>query len=65
MAKILINGDNLTIDDIISVSRYRKGIELSPEAIDKIDESRETIEELSKRIFQFMELILVLENYAT
>lgn len=49
MAKILINGDNLTIDDIISVSRYRKGIELSPEAIDKIDESRETIEELSKK----------------
>ena len=49
MAKILINGDNLTIDDIISVSRYRKSVELSPEAIDKIDESRETIEELSKK----------------
>lgn len=49
MAKILINGDNLTIDDIISVSRYRKSVELSLEAIDKIDESRETIEELSKK----------------
>jgi histidine ammonia-lyase len=49
MAKILIDGDSLTIDDVISVSRYRKGVELSPNAIDKIDESRETVEELSKK----------------
>lgn len=49
MPKILIDGDSLTIDDVISVSRYRKGVELSPNAIDKIDESRETVEELSKK----------------
>lgn len=51
MAKILIDGDSLTIDDVISVSRYRKGVELSPNAIDKIDEAREVVEEISKRDF--------------
>lgn len=49
MAKILIDGDSLTIDDVVLISRYRKSLELSPNAIDKIDESRETIEELSKK----------------
>ncbi|MGB9750436.1 MAG: histidine ammonia-lyase [Caldisericia bacterium] len=49
MAKILIDGDSLTIDDVVSISRYRKSLDLSPDAIDKIDESREVIEELSKK----------------
>lgn len=49
MAKILIDGDSLTIEDVVLVSRYRKSIELSPNAIDKIDQSRETLEELSKK----------------
>lgn len=49
MAKLLIDGNSLTIDDTIAVARFRKSVELSPYAIDKIDESRRLVENLSKK----------------
>ncbi|MBC7194243.1 MAG: histidine ammonia-lyase [Caldisericia bacterium] len=49
MAKLLIDGNSLTIDDVVSVSRYRKSVELSPYAIDKIDEARRVVETISKK----------------
>jgi histidine ammonia-lyase len=49
MAKLLIDGNSLTIEDIVSVSRFRKGVELSPNVIDKIDEARHFVERISKK----------------
>lgn len=49
MAKLLIDGNSLTIEDLISVARFRKSVELSPYAIDKIDDARRVLESISKR----------------
>lgn len=49
MAKLLIDGNSLTIEDLVSVARFRKSVELSPYAIDKIDDARRVVENLSKR----------------
>ncbi len=49
MAKLLIDGNSLTIEDLVSVARFRKSVELSPYAIDKIDDARRVLETISKR----------------
>jgi histidine ammonia-lyase len=45
---IAINGENLTIDDIIQVSRFGKRVELSNDAIEKVKKSRKVIEDAIK-----------------
>ena len=45
---IAINGENLTIDDIIQVSRFGKNVELSDDAIEKVKKSRKVIEDAIK-----------------
>ena len=41
---MIINGDNLRIDDVISVSRFGAKVSLSPEAVNKINKSRAWID---------------------
>jgi len=41
---MIINGDNLRIDDVVSVSRFGAEVSLSPEAVNKINKSRAWID---------------------
>ena len=45
---IAINGENLTIDDVIQVSRFGQKVELSDDAIEKVKKSRKVIEDAIK-----------------
>ena len=45
MKNIIIDGENLTIEDVISVARYGSSVELSKDAIEKIKESRKVVED--------------------
>jgi histidine ammonia-lyase len=44
MKKIIINGENLTIEDVVSVARDGSPVELSKKAIEKIKKSRKVVE---------------------
>jgi len=45
MKNIVINGKNLTIEDVVSVARYGSSVELSENAIEKIKKSRSVVED--------------------
>jgi len=44
MKKIIIDGENLTIEDVVSVARHGNLVELSKNAIEKIKKSRKVVE---------------------
>lgn len=48
MTKIILNGDNLTINDFINVARNKVKISLSEAAIERIQKSRNAVENLVK-----------------
>lgn len=45
MKKIIINGENLTIESIVSVARHENLVDLSPRAIAKIKKSRNVVDD--------------------
>jgi histidine ammonia-lyase len=44
MNKIIIDGNNLTLDEIIKVSRKFYKVELSDEAIERVTKNREVVD---------------------
>lgn len=44
MGKILLNGNSLTLDEFIKVSRFDYEVELSKEAVEKVNESRKLVD---------------------
>ena len=43
---IKIDGNSLTLDDIVNVARHHYQIELTPEAISEVEKSREYVDQL-------------------
>ncbi len=68
MKTLIINGENLTIDDVVNVARNNQKIELHPDAIDRIKkcrvmlekklEDREIIYGINTGIGEFSEIVL-------
>ena len=44
MGKVVIDGNSLTIEEFIQITRWRKKIELSQEAIERINKSRALVD---------------------
>ncbi len=44
--KIIINGNNLKIEDVVKVARFNHEVELSDSAIERINRSRESVEKI-------------------
>jgi len=56
MKNIVINGENLTIEDVVSVARHGSLVELSKDAIEKIKKSRKVVEEMAEKITEILRL---------
>jgi len=46
MKKVIIDGNNLSIEDVINVARYNYAVELSDDAIQKVNKSRNLVDRL-------------------
>ncbi|MCL2856020.1 MAG: histidine ammonia-lyase [Defluviitaleaceae bacterium] len=46
MKKVLINGNNLTLEDVVNVARWGQAVEIDPAAIPKINASRAYVESI-------------------
>lgn len=46
MDKVILDGYNLTLEEVINVARYKAEVEISEEAIEKVKESRKIIDEI-------------------
>jgi histidine ammonia-lyase len=44
MKKVVIDGENLTIEEVVSVARYGSRVELSKDAVDKLKKTRKAVE---------------------
>jgi len=44
MKKVVIDGENLTIEEVVSVARYRNKVELSKDTVNKLKRTRKTVE---------------------
>ncbi|MGI5999104.1 MAG: aromatic amino acid lyase, partial [Lutispora sp.] len=49
MGHLYIDGEHLTIKDVINVAREGFKVELSPEAVSKIKKSREYVDDLVEK----------------
>ncbi len=46
MNKVLIDGNSLTLDQFVDVARFNAKVELTLEAVDKINKARELVDKL-------------------
>ena len=46
MKKIIIDGNSLTLDDLVNVARYNFPVEISEEALAKVKVSRQIVDDI-------------------
>ena len=46
MKKIIIDGNSLTLDDLVNVARYNFPVEISKEALENVKVSRQIVDDI-------------------
>ena len=46
MKRIIIDGNSLTLDDLVNVARYNFPVEISKEALEKVKISRQIVDDI-------------------
>ena len=46
--KVVLDGNHLTIDEVVAVARFDAPVEIAPEAVEAVNKSREIVETIQK-----------------